>query len=63
MLDAAGFADFDELEEFLGDALGNPAVPQEILEQAYETMLANTQRLQSGRVEVDAKVLRRIVFN
>lgn len=63
VLDAAGFADFDELEEFLGDALGNPAVPQEILEQAYETMLANTQRLQSGRVEVDAKVLRRIVFN
>lgn len=63
VLDAAGFADFDELEEFLGDALGNPAVPQEILEQAYETMLANTQRLQSSRIDVDAGVLRRIVFH
>ena len=54
--------DIEEFKAFLKQALGNPQVPQETLQRAYDVVVQNKARLNGCTFPVDEKILHQIVF-
>ena len=62
LLDHMGFETMTDFGMFIRHVLREPAVPEEILALAYDTVAANEARLQGCRFHADREVLRRIVY-
>ncbi len=62
LLDHMGFETMTDFGMFIRHVLREPAVPEEILALAYDTVAANEARLKGCRFHADREVLRRIVY-
>lgn len=59
---SAGFADVDELADFIRDTCGGVDVGEEVLETIVQQLLENPAKLKNAPFPVDETVLRRIVL-
>lgn len=60
VLNAAGFADLDDLDRFYDTVCGRVDVPEDLLERMVSQLAANRAKLASAPFPVDEDVLRRI---